>query len=121
MLEELEGLATRNTHGQRRTNAYFEIIREESEGSQRLEGRLKLAIKEFINRLRSKSSAFLAEFLDLIQDSMLIAEPGIGEERKRRISCGRLYRELGEMIERCELKEGSKYALGPLSSTTDQT
>jgi hypothetical protein len=48
---------------------------------------------------------------------MLIVEPRLGEIRKRRISCGRVYRDLGKMIEACG--EDPEHAMGQLSSLAD--
>jgi hypothetical protein len=50
---------------------------------------------------------------------MLIVEPKLGELGKSRTSCYRIYRYLGDMIER--LEEDPEYALGPLSPVTGQT
>ncbi len=54
---------------------------------------------QFIDRLRDspKCSLFLAEFLNTIQHRMLIVEPKFAAGRERRISCGNLFRGLGEM------------------------
>lgn len=61
-------------------------------------------------RADTKCTAFIHEFLDLVQDHMLIVNP------KERMSCKGVQEKLGKMLQRCQSDED--YAVRPVAGRT---